>query len=61
MDARQRYKHRTILFCTQDTIEGVSDSGLIAVLLRGESYGLIGYQVPLGEFIHAYALGPRVH
>jgi hypothetical protein len=39
------------LFCTQDTIEGVSDLGWIAVLLRGEFLGQNGYQVPLGEFI----------
>jgi hypothetical protein len=27
------------LFCTQDTIEGVSDLGSIAILLRGEILG----------------------
>jgi hypothetical protein len=27
------------LFCTQDTIEGVSDLESIAVLLRGEIFG----------------------
>jgi hypothetical protein len=29
----------SFLFCTQDTIEGVSDLGLIAVLLRVEILG----------------------
>jgi hypothetical protein len=29
----------SFLFCTQDTIDGVSDLGLIAVLLRGEILG----------------------
>ena len=29
------------LFCTQDTIEGVSDLGSIAILLRGEFSWLI--------------------
>jgi hypothetical protein len=36
MGSRQRYNHRAILFCTQDTIEGVSGLGSIAELLRGE-------------------------
>jgi hypothetical protein len=36
MGSRQRYNHMTILFCTQDTIEGVSGLGSIAELLRGE-------------------------
>jgi hypothetical protein len=45
------------LFCTQDTIEGISDLKLIAVLLRGEFHGWNGYQVPLGDIIHALHLG----
>jgi hypothetical protein len=36
MGSRQRYNYSAILFCTQDTIEGVSDLGSIAELLRGE-------------------------
>jgi hypothetical protein len=48
------------LFYTQDTIEGVSDLGSIVVLWRGEFHGWNGYQVSLGEFIWAYALGPSV-
>jgi hypothetical protein len=36
MGSRQRYNHRDILFCTQDTIEGVNSLGSIAKLLRGE-------------------------
>jgi hypothetical protein len=36
MGSRQRYNHRVISFCTQDTIDGVSDLGSIAKLLRGE-------------------------
>jgi hypothetical protein len=36
MDSRKRYNHRAILFCTQDTIEGVSGLGSLAELLRGE-------------------------
>jgi hypothetical protein len=30
---------RAFLFCTQDTIEGVSDLGSIPILLRGEILG----------------------
>jgi hypothetical protein len=36
MGSRQRYNHRTTLFYTQDTIEGVSGLGSIAELLRGK-------------------------
>jgi hypothetical protein len=48
------------LFCTQDTIEGVSDLGSIAVLWREEFHDWKDYQVPLSEYIWAYALGPSV-
>jgi hypothetical protein len=51
MGSRQRYNHRAILFCTQDTIEGVSGLGSIAKLLRGESYRSFEARVPLGEFM----------
>jgi hypothetical protein len=44
MGSRQRYNHKAILFCTQDTIEGVSD-------LEGKSYRLFDARVPLGEFM----------
>jgi hypothetical protein len=38
MGSRQRYKTiEPFLFDTQDTIEGVSDLGLITVPLRGET------------------------
>jgi hypothetical protein len=33
------YVIRLFLFCTQDTIEGVSDLGSIVVLLRGKILG----------------------
>jgi hypothetical protein len=55
MGSRQRYNHRAILFCTQDTIEGVSGLGSIAELLRGESYQLFDARVPLGEFMKCIA------
>jgi hypothetical protein len=55
MGSRQRYNHRAILFCTQDTIEGVSGLGSIAELLRGKSYRLLDAQVPLGEFMKCIA------
>jgi hypothetical protein len=48
------------LFYTQDIIEGVSDLKSIVVLLRGKIVSKNGYQVPLVEFIWAYALGPSV-
>jgi hypothetical protein len=41
MGSRQMYNHRAILFCTQDTIEGVSGLGSIAELLRGEALSVI--------------------
>jgi hypothetical protein len=41
MGSRQRYNHKTILFCTQDTIEGVSGLGSIVELLRGEVLSVI--------------------
>jgi hypothetical protein len=41
MGSKQRYNHRTILFCTQDTIEGVSGLGSIAELLRGKVFSVI--------------------
>jgi hypothetical protein len=41
MGSRQRYNHKAILFCTQDTIEGVSGLGSIAKLLRGEILSII--------------------
>jgi hypothetical protein len=48
MDSRQRYKTiEPFLFDTQDTIEGVSDLGLITVLLRGENYNCFTHLVPL--------------
>jgi hypothetical protein len=56
MGSRQRYNHRAILFCTQDTIEGVSGLGSIAELLReGKSYRLFDAWVPLGEFMKCIA------
>jgi hypothetical protein len=39
--SRQRYNHKAILFCTQDTIEGMSGLGSIAELLRGEVLSVI--------------------
>ena len=57
--SRQRYK---IGFCfgDQDTIESVITFRIDSrTIKRGESR-LIRYQVPLGEFIHAFALGPSV-
>jgi hypothetical protein len=42
MGSRQRYNHRAILFCTQDTIEDVSGLGSIAELLRGEVLSVTG-------------------
>jgi hypothetical protein len=41
MGSRQRYNYRAILFCTQDTIEGVSGLGSIAELLKGEVLSVI--------------------
>jgi hypothetical protein len=37
MDIKAKVSDR-FLFCTQDTTEGVSNLGLIAVLLRGEIF-----------------------
>jgi hypothetical protein len=38
--SRQKlYVIRSFLFCIQDTVEGVSDLGSIAVLLRGKILG----------------------
>jgi hypothetical protein len=34
MGSRQRYNHRAIWFCTQDTIEGVSDLGSISRTIK---------------------------
>ena len=51
-----------ICFCfgTQDTILGVSVFRIDShIMKRGKSW-LSGYQVPLCEVIHAYALGPSV-
>jgi hypothetical protein len=41
MGSRKRYNHRAILFCTQDTIEGVSGLGSIDELLREEVLSVI--------------------
>jgi hypothetical protein len=38
----------------------VSGLGSIVVLLSGEILGNYDYQVPLGDVVHAYALGPSV-
>ena len=47
-------------FGTQNTIEGVSVFRIDSCTMkRGKSW-LSGYQVPLGEVKHAYALGPSV-
>jgi hypothetical protein len=56
---RQMYQ---IGFCfgTQDIIEGMSVFRIDSHTIKREKLWLSGYQVPLGEVIIAYALGPSV-
>jgi hypothetical protein len=58
MGSRQRYKTiESFLFDTQDTIEGVSDLGLITVLLRGENYNCFTHLVPLSWVSFCMCIG----
>ena len=47
-------------FSTQDTIEGVSMLKIDSRTMKRRKSWLSGYQMPLGEVIIAYALGPSV-
>jgi hypothetical protein len=54
--SRQRYQ-MGFYFGTQDTIEGVSVFRIDSGTIKRENLWLIGYRVPLGDMIIAYALG----
>jgi hypothetical protein len=54
--SRQRYQ-MGFYFGTQDTIEGVSVFRIDNNTIKRENLWLIGYRVPLGDVIVAYALG----
>ena len=53
---RQRYK---ICFCfgDKDTIESVITFRIDSCTIKRGNLWLSGYRVPLGDIIHAYALG----
>jgi hypothetical protein len=49
-----------ILFCQKDTIKDVIGFRIDCRTMKRGYHGQNSYQVPLGEFILAYALGPSV-
>ena len=60
MGSRQRYNHRSYFwFSDQDTIESVITFMIDSrTIKRRNSYVIVVITVPLGEVIHACALGP---
>ena len=54
MISRQRYNFGFVLY-TQDNIEGVSDLGLITVLLRGDNHNRFTHLMPQFElYLHMH-------
>lgn len=60
MGSRQRYNHRShFWFSDQDTIESVITFRIDShTIKKGKTFVIAVIKVPLGEVIHAYALGP---